>query len=102
MSATMGFGGTPDAGMSRRVWTAPSLSASNAPRGTAASASNGPRSARSARTRSAPTCPYGSDPRETERYDLVGKTGTMDLDICVEIIVEAARVEVGLHGATAS
>jgi cytidylate kinase len=45
---------------------------------------------------------YGWDPRETERYDLVVNTGTMDLDACVEIIVQAARIKAGLHGATAS
>jgi cytidylate kinase len=36
---------------------------------------------------------YGWDPRETTRYDLVVNTGTVDLDTCVEIIVEAARVK---------
>jgi len=45
---------------------------------------------------------YGWDPRETERYDLVVNTGTMDPDTCVDIIVQAARVKAGLHGATAS
>jgi cytidylate kinase len=45
---------------------------------------------------------YGWDPRRTERYDLVVNTGTMDLDACVEIIVQAARIKAGLHGATAS
>ena len=45
---------------------------------------------------------YGWDPRETQRYDLVVNTGTMDLDICVDIIVQAARIKAGLHGATAS
>ena len=45
---------------------------------------------------------YGWDPRANERYDLVVNTGTMDLDICVEIIVQAARVKAGLHGAAAS
>jgi cytidylate kinase len=39
---------------------------------------------------------YGWDPRETERYDLVVNTGTMDLDTCVEIIAQAARVKAGL------
>jgi cytidylate kinase len=43
---------------------------------------------------------YGWDPRETTRYDLVVNTGTMDLDTCVEIIVQAARVKAGLRGAT--
>ena len=45
---------------------------------------------------------YGWDPRETERYDLVVNTGTMDLDTCVDIIVQAARVKAGLHGSPAS
>jgi cytidylate kinase len=45
---------------------------------------------------------YGWDPRDTERYDLVVNTGTMDLDTCADIIVQAARVKAGLHGATAS
>jgi cytidylate kinase len=43
---------------------------------------------------------YGWDPRETTRYDLVVNTGTMDLDTCVEIIVQAARVKAGLRRAT--
>jgi cytidylate kinase len=45
---------------------------------------------------------YGWDPRDPERYDLVVNTGTMDLDTCVDVIVEAARVKAGLHGAGAS
>jgi cytidylate kinase len=45
---------------------------------------------------------YGWDPRDPERYDLVVNTGTMDLDTCVEIIVQAARIKAGLHRATAS
>lgn len=45
---------------------------------------------------------YGWDPRDTERYDLLVNTGTMDLDTCVEIIVQAARIKAGLHGAAAS
>ena len=45
---------------------------------------------------------YGWDPRETERYDLVVNTGTMDLDTCVDIIVQAARVRAGLHRPTRS
>jgi cytidylate kinase len=45
---------------------------------------------------------YGWDPRDTHRYDLVVNTGTMDLDTCVEIIVQAARAKAGLHRATAS
>jgi cytidylate kinase len=42
---------------------------------------------------------YGWDPRETTRYDLVVNTGVMDLDTCVEIIVQAARVKARLAGA---
>lgn len=42
---------------------------------------------------------YGWDPRETERYDLVVNTGTMDLDTCVDIIVQAALVKAGLASA---
>jgi cytidylate kinase len=42
---------------------------------------------------------YGWDPRGTERYDLVVNTGTMDLDTCVDIIVQAARVKAGLDSA---
>jgi len=45
---------------------------------------------------------YGWDPRDPERYDLVVNTGTMDLDICAEIIVQAARIKAGLDRATAS
>jgi cytidylate kinase len=45
---------------------------------------------------------YGWDPRDTSRYDLVVNTGTMDLDTCVDIIVQAVRIKAGLHGATAS
>jgi cytidylate kinase len=36
---------------------------------------------------------YRWDPRETDRYDLVVNTGTMDLDTCVDIIVAAARIK---------
>src|SRR5206468_2146016 len=43
---------------------------------------------------------YGWDPRETESYDLVVNTGTMDLDTCVDIIVQAAKVKARLEGAT--
>jgi cytidylate kinase len=43
---------------------------------------------------------YGWDPRETDRYDLVVNTGTMDLDTCVDIIVQAARVKAGHQDAT--
>jgi cytidylate kinase len=45
---------------------------------------------------------YGWDPRDTTRYDLVVNTGTMDLDTCVDIIVQAVRIKAGLFGATAS
>ena len=45
---------------------------------------------------------YGWNPRDTERYDLVVNTGTMDLDICAEIVVQAARIKAGLHPAPAS
>jgi cytidylate kinase len=38
---------------------------------------------------------YGWDPREATRYDLVVNTGSMDLDTCVEIIAQAARVKAG-------
>jgi cytidylate kinase len=43
---------------------------------------------------------YGWDPRETDRYDLVVNTGTMDLDTCVDIIAQAAKVKAGLQNAT--
>ena len=36
---------------------------------------------------------YHWDPTETDRYDLVVNTGTMDLDTCVDIIVAAARIK---------
>lgn len=42
---------------------------------------------------------YGWDPRQTDRYDLVVNTGTMDLDTCVDIIVQAALVKAGLASA---
>jgi cytidylate kinase len=42
---------------------------------------------------------YGWDPRATERYDLVVNTGTMDLDTCVDIIVQAALLKAGLPSA---
>jgi cytidylate kinase len=38
---------------------------------------------------------YGWDPREVDRYDLVVNTGTMDLDTCADIIVQAARAKAG-------
>ena len=41
---------------------------------------------------------YGWDPREVDRYDLVVNTGTMDLDTCAEIIVQAARVKAERQG----
>ena len=40
---------------------------------------------------------YGWDPRETTRYDLVVNTGTMALDACVDIIVQASRAKIGAH-----
>jgi cytidylate kinase len=43
---------------------------------------------------------YGWDPRETDRYDLVVNTGTMDLDTCVDVIVQATRVKAGLQSAS--
>ena len=45
---------------------------------------------------------YGWDPRELDYYDLALNTGTMDLDTCVDIIVQAVRIKAGPHGATAS
>ena len=45
---------------------------------------------------------YGWDPQETERYDLMVNTGTMDLDTCVDIIVQAALVNAGLASAASS
>ena len=44
---------------------------------------------------------YGWDPRETTRYDLVVNTGTMTLDACVDIIVDAARVKVAARPTSA-
>jgi cytidylate kinase len=38
---------------------------------------------------------YGWDPREDDRYHLVVNSGLMDLDTCVDIIVQAARVKAG-------
>jgi cytidylate kinase len=43
---------------------------------------------------------YGWDPREVDRYDLVVNTGTMDLDTCADIIVQAVRVKVGRQRAS--
>ena len=45
---------------------------------------------------------YHWDPRETDRYDLVVNTGTMDLDTCVDIIVAAARIKAQSTSATSS
>jgi cytidylate kinase len=45
---------------------------------------------------------YGWDPRETTRYDLVVNTGTMDLDTCVDVIVQAVQIKAGRRGASAS
>jgi len=36
---------------------------------------------------------YHWDPRETHRYDLDVNTGTMNLDVCADIIVAAARIK---------
>ena len=36
---------------------------------------------------------YGWDPRDPLRYDLVLNTGRMDVETCVEIIVEATRIK---------
>jgi len=44
---------------------------------------------------------YGWDPRDAERYDLVVNTGRMDLDTCVDIIVQAARIKAGMRDAAA-
>ena len=43
---------------------------------------------------------YGWDPREVDYYDLVVNTGTMDLDTCVDVIVQSARVKTGRQGAS--
>jgi cytidylate kinase len=43
---------------------------------------------------------YGWDPRDTDRYHLTVNTGTLDLDTCVAVIVQAARIKAGLHDAT--
>ncbi len=42
---------------------------------------------------------YGWDPRETTRYHLMVNTGLMDLDTCVDVIVQAARVRAELRSA---
>lgn len=44
---------------------------------------------------------YGWDPREPTRYDLVVNTGTMTLDACVDIIVQAARLKVAARSSPA-
>jgi cytidylate kinase len=44
---------------------------------------------------------YGWDPREPTRYDLVLNTGTLDLDACVDIIVNASRVKAARPAPTA-
>jgi cytidylate kinase len=36
---------------------------------------------------------YGWDPRDPTRYDLVLNTGTLDVDVCVDIIVHACQVK---------
>lgn len=43
---------------------------------------------------------YGWDPRELDYYDLALNTGTMDLDTCVDIIVQAARIKTGRRRAS--
>ena len=42
---------------------------------------------------------YGWDPREATRYHLMVNTGLLDLDTCVDIIVQAAGVNAGLRSA---
>ena len=39
---------------------------------------------------------YGWNPQEFDHYDLLVNTGLMDLDMCVDIIVAAAKVKAGL------
>jgi cytidylate kinase len=36
---------------------------------------------------------YGWDPREPTGYDLVLNTGTLDVEACVDIIVQASRTK---------
>jgi cytidylate kinase len=43
---------------------------------------------------------YGWDPRDPLRYDLVLNTGRVDLDACVQIIVEASRIAAGRSRST--
>ena len=38
---------------------------------------------------------YGWDPQGFDHYDLLVNTGLMDLDVCVDIIVAAAKVRAG-------
>jgi cytidylate kinase len=45
---------------------------------------------------------YGWDPRDPTRYDLVLNTGRMDLEPCVEIIVQAWRIKIGRMAGRAS
>jgi cytidylate kinase len=42
---------------------------------------------------------YGWDPQEFDHYDLLVNTGLMDLDVCVDIIVAAAKVRAGPRSA---
>jgi cytidylate kinase len=44
---------------------------------------------------------YGWDPREPTRYDLVLNTGSLGLDVCVDIIVHASRVKAAPTAPTA-
>ena len=43
---------------------------------------------------------YGWDPRELDYYDLAVNTGTLDLDTCVDFIVQAARTKTRRRGAS--
>ena len=43
---------------------------------------------------------YGWDPREVDYYHLVLNTGTLDLDTCVDIILQAARIKTGRRRAS--
>jgi cytidylate kinase len=44
---------------------------------------------------------YGWDPREPTRYDIVLNTGTLGVDVCVDIIVHACRVKAARTAPTA-
>ena len=44
---------------------------------------------------------YGWDPREPTGYDLVLNTGTLGLDVCVDVIVHASRVKAARTAPTA-